>query len=174
MTLVLQAALFRPFRRVSFHSLFGRAGCLPDQRFEAPQSHLAVALLRARLARLDDEDSLLRHTPARKLDQAFADRVRQRRRVSDVETQLHRRRHFINILTPRPRCANEVELQFAFIYRDRVGYPNQRTLLFICSRQHAACGVPGLEDVLYFPNQALVVILVLFIFGQFIDRIPLA
>jgi hypothetical protein len=137
MALILKAALLRPFRRVRLDPLFGRAGCLPDQRLEAAQSHPAVALLRTRLARLDDEDSVFRDTPARKLDQTLADRVRQGRRVSDVETQLDRRRHFIDILAAWPGCANEAELQFALVYCDRIGYPNQRTPLCICSR--SAC-----------------------------------
>src|SRR6185312_9632523 len=74
---------------------------LPDQVEQALARLGAVARLVAVLLRHDDDDAVLGQAVAGERHQANGDVIRQRRRASRVEAQLHRRRHLVDVLPAR-------------------------------------------------------------------------
>src|SRR5262249_17960777 len=82
----------------------------------------AAALLRAVARGGDDEDAVAGQPAAREPLGALAHSGRQRGRMAQVETQLHRRRHLVDILAARAGGANKTLLDLAFVEQDRPGY----------------------------------------------------
>src|SRR3546814_7747585 len=62
---------------------------------------LAVALLGAEALRAEHQHAVAGDAPIAPGQQAFAHRFGQRRRIGDVEAQLHRRGHLVDVLPAR-------------------------------------------------------------------------
>src|SRR5690606_34304345 len=80
---------------------------------------LAVALLGAEALGGDHQHALRGHPPVAARKQALAHRLRQRWRAGDVEAQLDRRRHLVDVLAAGTRRADETlhDLVFGDSYR---------------------------------------------------------
>src|SRR3954447_25113208 len=91
---------------------------LLDEGDEPGTGRLAVHRLRAVLAAVDHQDAFGREPLAGERDQPRLHLGRQRRPV-DVEPQLHRRRHLVDVLSARTRGADEALLDLALVERQR-------------------------------------------------------
>jgi hypothetical protein len=80
---------------------------------------LAVALLGAETLRVEHQHAVAGDATVAPGQQAFAHRLGQRRRVGDVETQLHCGGHLVDVLPARPRGAHEALDDFMFRDADR-------------------------------------------------------
>src|SRR3954469_1731098 len=89
---------------------------LLDEGDEPAAGRLAVHRLRAVLPAVDDQDALGREPLAGERDEPRLHLGGQRRRP-DVEAQLHRRRHLVDVLPARTRRADEALLDLALVER---------------------------------------------------------
>ena len=107
-----------PLRRLRLDTPLAAFGRLPDQIDQTRDRILPVAFLRAAPARVNDEDPPPGHPLARQFDQSLFDAIGKGRRCADVESQLHRRRDFVDVLAPRAGRPGENELKFRFVDTD--------------------------------------------------------
>src|SRR5438309_4650285 len=113
------AAFLRPGGRLRFPPSLRARERLAQQRGEPFARILAVLRLRPEPPRVDDDDPFVRHAASGDRAQPFAHGVIQRRRARGVEAQLDGRRDLVDVLSPRPRRADEPLVQLALVERDR-------------------------------------------------------
>src|SRR5262245_1496954 len=99
----------------------GRRGGAPDQLGEAFARLLAVALLGAVALRDDDEHAVVGEAPAGEALEPRPHVRRQRARLPQVETQLHRRRQLVDVLAARSGRADKILLDLTLVEADAVG-----------------------------------------------------
>jgi len=102
----------------------GFARCLLNQGDQPIQGVLAIPLLGAEAARIDDQNAILRCTVPRQAEQSLSNVIGQSRRVGGVEAQLHGCCRLVDILSPRSRAMDEGFLDLCFVYGDGLGYLN--------------------------------------------------
>ncbi len=96
-------------------------GGLADQIEKSFPGILPVTLLGAMLLRDDDDDTVLGEALSCETHQSHGDFVWQRRRLPRVETQLHGRRHLVDVLPTGTRCPHKRFRNLGLLDRDRVG-----------------------------------------------------
>ncbi len=112
------AALARGARRLGRAAGDGRHCGALDQLDQAIERVGAVALLGAVALRGDDQHALAGQTAAGEALEPQAHVVGQRRRVANVEAQLHCAREFVDVLAARARGADEALVELALIDAD--------------------------------------------------------
>src|SRR3546814_645003 len=103
----VEAALLRRPRGLGGDPLLRRMQTRFDEVRQSLARVLAVALLGAEALRAEHQHAVAGDAPIAPGQQAFAHRFRQRRRIGDVEAQLHRRGHLVDVLPARTRRTHE-------------------------------------------------------------------
>src|SRR5690606_28695758 len=103
----VEATLLRRAGWPGGDALFRRVQAGFDEVRQPLARVLAVALLGAEALRAEHQHAVAGHAPVAPRQQAFAHRFGQRRRIGDVEAQLHRRGHLVDVLPARPRRTHE-------------------------------------------------------------------
>ena len=110
--LPLEAALHRTSRWFGWAAGRVHMGGLGHDFFQAGKGGRPVFLLVARGLGFDDQDAVLGDPGARQCEQALLDRLRQGRRM-DVEAQVYRTGHLVDILSARTLRTHGREFDFA-------------------------------------------------------------
>ncbi len=101
--------------------LFLYAGCTDDQFPQAFQRLLSVLLLAAAVLRFDHYDAIPGEAAVSEPEQPLLVKFRQRGGL-DIETQMDRRRHLVDILPSGAACADCADLDFMVRDTDLAGY----------------------------------------------------
>src|SRR6185312_9122985 len=117
----LEAPALRTQGRFGLVARPGRLGRATDEIDELLARLLAVALLGAVALGDDDEHALVGETPARQVLEPLTHGREQRGRMTDVETQLRRRRQLVDVLAAGAGRADEILFDFALVEADAVG-----------------------------------------------------
>ena len=101
----------------------------PDQCDQTNLRVLAVPLLRSEPPGLDDQHPCDAHPPPRQPDEALPHVIGQRPGIPDIEPELDRRRHLVDVLPPGPRGPTEPFQDLAFVEGDRFGHADHGFIL---------------------------------------------
>ena len=97
---------------------FGRVAACCEKRAQPRARGLPVLRLRSMLAAVDEQHVVRDHAVAGEIAQTLLHVVGQRR-SADVEAQLDRRRHLVDVLPARSRGANEAFFYVFLVQHDR-------------------------------------------------------